>query len=298
MTQSLKYGDDSLALRLEYPTDWDTATGVDLRILNRSGGELLAADACTLYTATTTAATASRGDNTLTLHAGASALSPGDRVEIAASAAGPKEVVTVDHYVATTKIATLTQQLLFNHTSGTAVSGRFCTYDADLSDTDVFPLGKLLTLEWTPDTDNEAFPTTAKIAAHKWEPTDIEGRFATLWPDVYAVMVARKSFAAALKEGRIQLAAWIESKGRNLDRLIDADKADQPLMSLMAWMAVRSEGDSMKYEKESAKEAFDTDLRLLTETPSWWDEDINLTQSEDETAPAVIRYGTLGGRVF
>lgn len=298
MTKSLLYSDDAYTLRLEYPTDWETATGVDLRILNRSGEALLAAAACTLYTATTTAALASRGDNTLTLHAGASALSPGDRIEIAASAAGPKEIVKVDHYDAATKIATLTRQLLFNHTSGVAVAGRFCTYDADLSDTDVFPLGKLLTLEWTPDTDDEAFPITAKIATHKWEPTNIEQRFATLWPDVYAVMVARKSFPDALKEGRIQLAAWIESKGRNLDRLIDADKADQPLMSLMAWMAVRSEGDSMKYEKESAKEAFDTDLMLLTKTPSWWDEDINLIQSEDETAPAIRRYGVEGGRVF
>jgi hypothetical protein len=283
--RQLKYNDSSQSVRLEFPDNWSApnVSAVTITVTSAAGTAIVSAASATLYTATTLNALGSAGATTITLAGTATAVASGDRLEIAASAAGPAERVEVSGYSASTKIATLKRPLVYDHTSGTAVAGRWATYALDTSSTSNYPLGDLFTLYWTCGTGD--YPPVIELAEVVTETTLLGAfreKFRDLFPAEYRVIETR--WDVVFDQAHTEVWQALRARNLELDRLVDEDAATPVLLRYVRWLALESQGDAAGAEREVAWNAYTYHLELLCVQPFWVDADQDKTQDDEEYA--------------
>lgn len=278
----VQYNNSAFTVRFEYPEKWDAQTldGVNLTITDTSGNELLAATAATLYGGTTLNAAESVGDSTVELAVGASAFSPGDRFQIAAGNSGPTEDCEVQSYNSSTRVATLKRELLYDHASGAAVKGLWCTYDLDTSTVATWTKGLQLLFDWAPqNVDNFPARERGEVATSAFEPSDFIARFKVLYPEAYD---ARPRDIEDLYEESVrQLRTELLSRGLLMDRIQDQEMLTPALVALARYLDSLPNGDSDDSRK-SAFQEYQRQISIISAMPIWVDTNQDKVEADEE----------------
>jgi hypothetical protein len=284
--RQIPYNNSAATLRFEYPPNWDaqTITGVNIQITDESATDLLAATAATLWTATTLSAAASIGDTTITLTA--ATLSPGDVLEIAASATGAKERVTVDFYNSSTKVATLARSLTKAHASGTAVKGAFATYDLDTSTVATWPKAKQVLIKWIPaGSDDHEVHELGEVSVSRFSIPDFENRFRALYAREARIVSQRKSeapFATLHSEAMEYLSVALLARGLLMERIQDVALASPTVLTYARYLVNLDGGDRYTAEQAISLTEHNRQFELLCNLPIWTDDDQDGAKDEKE----------------
>jgi hypothetical protein len=258
--RQIPYNNSAATLRFEFPPNWvaQTITAVNIQITDLDGADLLAETATTLWTATTLASAASVGDPTVTLTAGT--LSPGDRLQIAASATGPQESIETQHYNSSSKV----------------VKGLFCTYDLDTSTVATWVKTKQLLIKWIPvGSDDLPYHEEAEVAVSQLAMADFERRFRFDFPRE-ADIVARKgplSFQKHHENTLKELGARLGNRGALMNRLQDQASSEDLILALARFKVTRAAGDKWTYENGVAEKEYERQFEIFAADPKWFDDD-------------------------
>ena len=285
--RQVPYNNSAALLRFEYGQGWDldNLTGVNLPIKDLAGSTLLASTAATLFTATTLASAAAVGDAYVELDSGhVDNPSPGDRYYIAASSAGPSEVITCRYFDATNHYIYTEHDLREAHSSGAAVKGLYCTYELDTSTTTTWIKNKQMQLIWTP-TGSDDLPAheRGEIAAFEFVPQDFETSFQALYPREYRIAEKRPGGVTGLyKEAMRQLEIQLKGRGLWLQRSKDQDSAIPAMLATARLLVVNSGGDKWANERDTAQKTFNELFNQLCSKPLWIDADQDDARDDEE----------------
>jgi hypothetical protein len=291
----ITFGDSTFTFRYEFPDSWDSAdiTTVKIQIADENGTEILAATAATLYTATTLNAAVSVGDTTATLAAGASALNPGDCIQIADSDTGPPERRVVHSWNNTSKVVTVKKRWGEAHSSGTAVAGCWATYQADVSDSDDFAKGAMIVVTWSAF-DGAGTPTLAytpqkemyQVGAFSYSSSAFWEDFKSVFPAEYTIAEKRdKAQFLSTMTRDFNDECW--KIGKQVDRIVNQRVIDRGLRLFVRKEITGSGGDQMRYEHiEVAMPAWEKwILDLQNAMADWQDRDQDGAIDPEEVGP-------------
>jgi len=296
-----QYNNAALTLRFEFPSDWDaqSITAVTVGVKDTSGNELLAATAATLWDAGGTNATQINGavaadeDEIVIELAGGGSLPtpvPGDRLEIAASAAGPTEEITVSFYSSTAKQITTVRDLRYAHSDNTAIKGLFCTYDLDTSDTDTWIKGKQLVFTWTPNTDDLPCKERGEVVISEFSIPGFNERFSMLYPREYEAVVQTSGGVSKpfnrlptfLQAAHDEIRSELLVRGLDINRVMDQAQLFPVLTSKVRWLVLLSGDDRYDAERAVALDEYQRQLELLAKSPIWGDDNQDEIRDRDE----------------
>ncbi len=292
--RQIEYNNAAFSLRFEFPGDWlaQTITGVTLGVKDTSGNELLAAAACTLLDAGGTNAFQINGatekdDNTfiIELTGGGSLPTPvsGDRLDIAASASGPAEEVTVLHYNSATFTVTTDVDLRYDHGDNTSVVGKYCTYDLDTSTVADWTKSKQIVLTWTPDTDDIPCKERGEIVISEFSIPGFNERFSMLHPREYeAAIDPIMRLPTLLEEAHNQLRSELLLRGLAVDRVVDQSQLIPSLMGKVRWLVLLNGDDRYEVERNVAQQEYARQFELLSTAPIWGDDNQDEVRDTDE----------------
>jgi hypothetical protein len=284
--RELRHNSASETIRLAYPHGWDPAdiTGLTLTINDRAGNELAEAAAATLWTPTTLNGAVSAYTTSLTLDAGADDLEPDDLIML--DGAGGIEIQTVKGYDSATKLVTLDSILRNGYSDGDAVYGMFAVIEIDLSDTDVFPVGKELVLIWTPA--GTGAPFTENGAIFKYRQIDsagFEGLFRDLYPRAHLGLTQpRNRLPSVLRIAKQEIKTRLLAKDPTFDitKIRDQNLIEPSLMASCAVIWARDGDQVLEDERKEYKDALLTAIETLAALPIWIDPDEDNIQDTGE----------------
>ena len=281
--RQLEYNNAAFTMVFEFPPGWDIAsiTAVNITVKNTAGTTLLAETAATIYTATTLNGAVAIGDSYVTLANTATACVPGRQYEMAASAAGPAEVLSCHHYDGTNYLLYGTADTRSAHTTGTAVKGAYCTYDLDTSTVATWPVGTQCVIQWAPvGSDDPSMFERAEISISRFGAPDFEQRFEAKYPIEYDV--ARGEIGSLEFETYELLKMRMKSDGVHLDRLRDTNDVMPTFLALARYIVLEGSGDSETTERNEARENYDRLYAYLAKIPAWQDLDQDEIQDPSE----------------
>jgi hypothetical protein len=286
------YNSAGYRLRFEYPPSWAaaTVTSTKITVTDLSATELLAATACTQFTANTLSAATSAGDNSLVL-SNAVAYSPveGDLFEIAASSNGPSEVVECLYYTSATKTMTLREDMRYAHAASSAINGRFCYYDIVTTVIATFTKSLQMVLSWQPYASTAlAYPAAierAEIAAYVFDSGDIESSVRLRYPREYQVITANgvNRFADYYNDAKRELRARLKNKVLFMDRVVDQEALTPTFVALIRYMVTLTGGDDWTAEQIVALAEYTRQFNELITSPIWEDYNQDLNRGSSTT---------------
>lgn len=293
--RQIEYNNAALTLSFSFPSDWavQNITDVTIGVKDIYGNELLAATSATLWDGS--GATQINGaletyDTTAVIElTGAGSLptvEPGQRLQIADSAAGPAEEIEVLHYNSGTKTITVERDIRYDHSDNTAIKGLFCTYDLDTSTVADWTLGKQLVFTWTPDTDDLPCTERGEIVVKEFSVPGFNERFENLHPrEFHAATDPDNRLPMFLSEAHKQLGNELMLHGLTIDRVVDQELLIPSLMSKVRWLVLLNGDDAYTTEREVCMEEYGRQFALLTSAPIWTDTDqdehIDIDEFED-----------------
>ena len=241
MTTVLLYDHAAAPLRLEFPSSWpDAVAAVNIGIADTRGTVLLAPAAATVWAGTTLAANAAAGDTTVTL-TGVAGLVRGDTLRVY-TATVPAEDFTVKSITGT--VVTLSRALLYDHTAGASVVGRFATATVDTTVTDTWSIALRAIITWTPDTATPVITDEAIVRPAALALAGLRERFVVVYPDEYRAIEARGPDGWDKLEGeaRRRVEARLLSTGRFLDALKRQISIEPIMMDTIRLLVMVSSG--------------------------------------------------------
>lgn len=275
----------TVPLRIEFPYGWyvTALSGLTLTVLDDNGVELLAADAATLYTATTLDSAATQYTSQLVLAAGAGNPSVGDAFYVLGPNGG--ETVRVKGYETSTKTIETDEILENAYDAGDDVYGMFGDYSLDLTTVATYTAGKIITLLWTPAGTGTPITELAQIAKTALDIVDLEKRFSTLYPRAYHAFTApvRKVDEMAA-EAETAVTMELEAVGLDIQRLIDQSIMTPAIMAKMACLWLLNGDEDKRDEREFICKEYDKQIGILKQLPLWTDQDQDLAQDAGEVA--------------
>jgi len=291
--RQIPYNNAAAALRFAFPSDWDAQniTSVTLTVKDTAGNELLAADACTLWDggdATQINGAVEVDDNSLIIElTGAGTLPvpvPGDVLQIAASAAGPKEDIKVLFYAVATKTITAEVDFRYGHSDNAGIVGLYCTYDLDTSTVADWPLSKPLVLTWTAvGTDDLPCRERGEVVNSEFSIPGFADEFSVVYPREYEAAVDPiNRLPQLLQHAHNQVRAELAVKGLFIDRVVDSTALIPVLMAKVRWIVLLSGDDQYETEREVASKEYDRQLTLLATSPMWADDNQDGIKTESE----------------
>lgn len=279
--KQISYGSSDVQLAFDMPHSWDVEllTGVTVQIADRAGNELLAADACTLYTETELNAAAYQFEDQITLAATATDPVPGEMLTIIG--VGAQERVIVKEYDSTAKIAKLEALLQNDFESGAAVFGNTVEYNLDISDTDTFTAGKHLVATWTPTGTGTPIKTILQVTKFEADTSDIERRFQVVYPRAYeAFTTPRNRFDQMVAEAQAKLEVEMLAEKMDYHRIVGESILPQLLMAMMARLWLLQADEDLQDEREQINSDYVALFGVLKNLPIWTDHDQDGIQNE------------------
>ena len=275
----IKYGTTSWTARLEMPPSWaiESISTVSLVVRTSSGTSISAAANATLYVATTLNGALSAGARTITLANTAGNVVEGDRLRIAASAAGGAEDVEVESYNSTSKVATLKRSLYRDHTTGTAVYGMWAS-KGSISFASI-AVGTQVVCGWTPSTGEAEITVVYEIAKDEFRGVDAVQRFRVRFPDFYAS--AEDTITEIYTEATKQVRYDFRVRDLDIDRVVDQELIMPALFTMMAYLIALGRGDQWMQERDFLAAAYEKECEKLFAMPLWTDD--NQDQIKDES---------------
>jgi len=278
----IKYSDDSFRIRTDFPDRINPNTAdmseVTVSLVRDTGALVLAATAATMYTSTTLASSASRGDAYIVLAAGAGDLAVGDRVLIAESDDGPYEIVTCHYYDSVNKRVYGDVDLQNAHSSGSSVIGMWAYYDFDFSETDTYKINDEITAIWNTDTDDEPWKETWIISGVESGSTAFWSRFRKIYPDNYELALAG-DLVETEEYVRQRLGDKFRSRGIDFERLMDTWNIQPGIILFTRFVILDRDNDS---DAQNAKVEFLEWFKDLCDSPIWHDTNEDNTKGDTE----------------
>jgi hypothetical protein len=287
----LRYGSSAEPLRLEFPPEWDPTlvSAVSLTVNDRDGDELKAAANITLWTATTLDGAVAAFSETITLAAGADDLKKGD--EILLVGAGGQETVRVKGWDTSTKIATLEQVVKNAYDDGDNVYGKFGTYNLDISTVATYTNGIVLVFIWTPTGHGDALTTMVQVAKTSLEIAGLEREFSQTYERAYKAFTNPENrFAAIAKMAERKLGAWMDTKGLDIQRVVDQSVLIDALMIEMACLWTVNGDEKIEDERRFLYEERERIYRTLEGRTFWTDTDMDQIEEAGELNPPKHRF--------
>ncbi len=286
----IPYGDAAFVLRRNFPDRWDVVTACKCSVYNQAGTALQAAASTTIYTATTLAAAASRGENTITVDAGAGNLAQGDLIRLT----NPKEIREVLSYNASTKVATVTERLDNDHANGSAVTPRWMTYELDASGSS-YTSGLDLSIIWdTLDTDDLPVTDEAEILKRTTRAGGLEEHFRVRYPHYYEVLPSN-TWDTYEDDSWNELRLIFLSRDRDIDKMISGANINELHMVQIAYMIAMAQDGGWEAEIQMM-DLLRTDLLDRFAAAQIWtdtDQDLVKEDSEVQSARRPLPYRTL-----
>ena len=277
--RTIPYNSASVSMRKALPTAWDleNLTGVNIQIVNDSGGDLLAETAATLYTATTINGAVSSGTSTIVLDSGSGDVAQGDVLRFV----NPQEDVVVRSYATASKIVQLEYPLYYDHDDGADVYPTWATYTLDTSDTSVFEENLDCTIVWSAvGIPGATVYDTAVVRDRSYSPSAYARRFQVMYPVEYRLVEhdINEFLDECIKECSIRLSYM----GVDVDMAGDTEMFDTLYIHYARFKAASLGGDSMSYERETAKEDWLREESSLLESAPWIDSDGDQARDDEE----------------
>jgi hypothetical protein len=273
----------AVPLRMEFPVEWDPKllTGLTLTVKGRDGVELLAADAATLYTATTLAAAAPRFSGDIILDAGATDLVQLDPILITGVAGDERH--TVKGFDSTTKAVELERILDNPHDSGDAVYGLFADYELNTTTVTDFPAGKKITLIWTPAGTGVPITETAQIAKSELDIEGFERDFRDLYERAHRGLTEpRNKFAPMLAQAERRVENELRADGLDIQRVVDQSLLTPLIMAKLAWMWALGGDEGKEDERQVYGAEYQNEKNRVLSWPIWADDDQDNVEDEGE----------------
>jgi hypothetical protein len=291
-TNVIKYGAKTHAMKLVMPDSWTVTASVKLTLTDSdSGTALVSAATVTRLTANTTSAAAVAGAYSVVatnaLGVGES-LIEGATVAIGSTAAGFNRY-TVDGYDASTKTLTLTTGLVEAVASGANVYYLDCTYTLDTTGggTEGTPSTTWASVErvhakWYTTASDVPVTETYTILKSRSELAGLELEFAAAYPSLYANI--QDNFGRFSTRARERLRQLFESKGRDIEKIVDTESYKELMLLEIALLAARAgELDDVTYNRLLADRQEMMDV--IGALRIWIDEDEDAAEDDEETQP-------------
>lgn len=281
--KQLKYNASDNVLNIEIPEEWniEDLTSLNITIKDVDGVELLASTAVTLYPDTTLDGAVSRYAGTITLAAGATAVSKSDGLLLAG--VGSHEVVRVKGYDSTTRIVTLEQIVDNEYDDSTPVYGLFGSYTLDTTTTTTFVLGIQCTVIWTPTGTGHETRELYQVSKSVTDILAIRRRFEMLYPRAYSAYTRPvDKFEKMLFEAEEHLKTSLESVALDYERVVDQSITSQVVLALLAYMWTWNGDMEIEDERKFLKSEYNKKYKLLISLPIWQDNDQDDTVDDGE----------------
>ena len=286
--RQIPYNNAAATLYFAYPPGWDidSITGVNITVNNTAGTELLAADATTLFTATTLDAATTVGADNVSLTAVTGA-TEGRPYYIPSSSSGKSEHLVCRYVDTSGKNVYVERELRAAHASGAAFKGTYCTYDLDTSTVADFTTtgaNSQLVIIWTPvGSDDLPIYERAEVAISDYQASDFESRFEMLYPREHQVIKAKtQPMADYYDESREQLRIALRSRGFQMNRAVDQSLLTPALLAHTRYLVTLSGGDKWVGEREAAMGEYVRQFETLCSESLWIDMDQDLIEDADE----------------
>jgi hypothetical protein len=289
--KELLYGDSSHELFLNYPQKWDAAniSGVTVGIKDKSGTELLAAQACTLTTALINGDVTAKAMS-IVVDGLSGSIRLGARYRLQETTAADVED-NEDVVVRSTTVSgsdytlNLEEELEYDHSDDTNVTGCYCYYAADLSDTDTFTEGLEVVLTWTPaGTDDHAWTEIARLSGARAGVSNLWDELRTIAPSVSELLTDRSSEELKKLESLLRRSFESQFKTRQLDinRVVDQDLLHEGALIHAQVSILRTAGERYEDELKETKTAWSEWFNELCKSPIWVDVDHDEIEDDEE----------------
>ena len=287
--KTIRYGDSSFVLRLEFPSSWPVKTlcptAVTIAVEDGAGTELLAATATTILEAHNTGALVAAGAASMALAATPPAYAAGDRLLLVDGVTAPSEILDVAGISGTTLY--LRDGLTYDHATAKALRPLFVTYALDASDADDFPRGSERLLIWTPNDDNPVYKEQAIVESAEWGGEGLEADM-TSFPTAYELIKDRYNKVEAM--ARRTVTAALRFKDLDIDTLRDPQILIDPMLHQMRILAYQGTDALDRYAEElkDARASYASAIKIAQETIAWWDADRDDDKDENEVTAAQL----------
>jgi hypothetical protein len=290
--RQLKYNSATNVLRFEFPVEWegDDITGVTLAIHDKSGTELLAADALTLYTATELDGAVDKHLNEIVLDSAAGALSPGDPILID-GIAGP-ERNRVKGYDSSTFAVTLESILDNDHADADAVYGLWGTYTLDTTTVATWTAGLIVTLTWTPAGSGQATTELAQISKSVVEIEGLAKRFSRVYPRAFRSFTESVDrLADMLDEAKRRVEKDMLAENMVMNRTVDQDVLSEWIMAKMAHLWALNGDKDLEDERKVLSKECEIEKQLVYKLPIWADHNQDKIEDAEEVTDHIRTFG-------
>lgn len=284
--KQIVYGSSAAPLRIEYPPDWDPTaiSGLTVTVMDRSGNELLSAQAATRYTATSVDGAVDRYSDNFTLDSGAGALSIGDPILLVGDAG--KETKYIKGWDNSNKIVEIEGYTDLEYADNDSVYGCFATYALDISNTTTYTAGIIITVLWTPAGTGEPFTQQVQVSKTALAIEGLEKLFRGRWERAYNAFTQpdnRFEEMAEMAQEELINDLMAENPGIDIHRLIDQDTAKWAVMAQMAWIWALSGDENKEDEREIIGAELEKQKKNLTARFLWLDNNQDFIEDDDET---------------
>ncbi len=283
----IPYGDSSVVIRTELPSDYDHVTTATLAVRNTGGTELLAAGAATPKDIGTLGAAVVAGKAAITL-AATPTTNPvsGDLLRVLASADGNYEDVRVESYDSSTRVVKLVEYLEHDHAAAAVVYGRWLTRTIDCSSATNYPAGVELVFEWGGfDSDDVPFTEDGEILRRTAGTGDLHGEFKAMY-SIYYNRIQPEYWDNYERNSWEELRQMFMLRGRDIDNLVASHNIEALHMAQIAYMIAFAGGDDSEAERAAMATRRNDLFDQYANAALWHDDDQDVVEDDDETAPA------------
>lgn len=283
--KQIQYGESAVPLRFDFPAEWDPAdvSAVTLTIKDDSATTLLAADAMTLYTATSLSEDALQYTSSIVLDSEAGDVAPGDMLVIEGAAG--TEMVRVKAYVSATQTAELEGILKYDHAEDDSVFATWATYELDVSDTDTFLNGLTMVFIFTPTGSGQVTRDEYQISSAVVDLGGLEKAFSVIYPRAYdAFTQPTDNFQVYLSEAERQVKNELlaQNNAFDYDRVVDQDMMAPVIMAKMALLWTLNGDENKEDEREALGNDYAAQIGILLNRTKWTDSDQDDAKDEEE----------------
>jgi hypothetical protein len=283
----LRFGASAWPIHFPFPVEWkgEDVTAVTLAIEDRDGNELMAADAITLYTATTLKVAVERFASSINLADAAGNLSEGDTVKLVGIEGS--EAFRIKGWDSTNNVGELEGFTENEYAIGDDVYGLFGDYELDISDTDTFTAGIVLRFIWTPTGSGLPVTWLAQVAASALDISGLRQDFADLYPrayDAFLVPHDRLDRMQAIAERQLASEAMGDTPPWDIQRVVDQQEVLDTVMVKMAYLWTLNGDKQLEDERKALGEEYAIRKGVLKALALWVDDDQDGIEDDGEKA--------------
>jgi hypothetical protein len=282
-TKKILLDDASFTIETVMPSEVGNATSCKVSIYDTAGTALVSSASATMATADTTAQACTAGDTSVVLTTGPAVV--GDVFRIGNAASG-WQTLTVRHYATASDTITTEEFIDYSYPAGVDILWRNVSYAANTTAAAWDDLEEV-TVIWEPQ-GIDAIPWTETWTVVKRSSAlpALEQEFQIAFPR-YAENIRIGQFEYFRSRAWQRIKNYFESRGRNVDLLIDSEMIKEPTLIQIALMIAMASSDAFTNEIPILQKDLDDMLSAIDKLPMWIDDNQDMIKTDEETQTAV-----------